>query len=132
MVVLSSCNTGSGLLSTGEGIISLARGFIYSGSQSVVMSMWEVEDRSGSEIIKVFYDQLKKGKSKSLALRKSRISWLKEADQLRSHPYFWSTLVIYGNNTPLYYSKSLIIAVIIGFLTLAFLIVLYLRKRKYS
>ena len=54
MVVLSSCNTGTGLLYSGEGILSLARGFIYSGSQSVVMSMWEIEDRSGTEIVKMF------------------------------------------------------------------------------
>ena len=33
MVVLSSCNTGTGHLDSGEGILSLARGFIYSGSQ---------------------------------------------------------------------------------------------------
>jgi len=38
MIVLSSCNTGTGFLYSGEGILSLARGFIYSGSQSVVMS----------------------------------------------------------------------------------------------
>ena len=51
MVVLSSCNTGTGFLYSGEGILSLARGFIYSGSQSVVMSMWEIEDKSGTEIV---------------------------------------------------------------------------------
>ena len=49
MVVLSSCNTGSGKLFSGEGILSLARGFIYSGSESVVMSMWEIEDRAGTD-----------------------------------------------------------------------------------
>ena len=96
MVVLSSCNTGSGLLLSGEGIISLARGFIYSGSQSVVMSMWEIEDKSGTEIVEMFYKNLKVGYSKSAALKKARISFLKKADQLRSHPYFWSTLVIYS------------------------------------
>ena len=105
MVVLSSCNTGSGYLYSGEGILSLARGFMYSGSQSVVMSMWEIEDRSGTEIVKSFYDNLKKGYSKSSALRKARIEYLKNADQLRSHPYFWSSLVVYGNNNPLYYSR---------------------------
>jgi CHAT domain-containing protein/tetratricopeptide (TPR) repeat protein len=132
MVVLSSCNTGTGLLYSGEGIISLARGFIYSGSQSVVMSMWEIEDKSGTEIVKMFYDNLKKGYSKSIALRNARIAYIKKADQLRSHPYFWSTLVIYGNNTPLYYSKSLIIAPIaIGIIIVASLM-FYFIKRKYS
>jgi CHAT domain-containing protein len=98
MVVLSSCNTGTGILHSGEGILSLARGFIYSGSQSVVMSLWEIEDRSGTEIIKLFYKNLKKGNAKGSALKKTRVSYLKKADQLRSHPYYWSTLVVYGND----------------------------------
>lgn len=132
MVVLSSCNTGTGMLYSGEGILSLARGFIYSGSQSVVMSMWEVEDRSGTEIVKMFYNNLKSGKSKSLALRSARLGYLKKADQLRSHPYFWSTLVVYGNNSPLYYSKQLIIIVLAIVLVNAVLLLLYFRKRKYS
>ena len=132
MVVLSSCNTGAGHLYSGEGIISLARGFIYSGSASVVMSMWEIEDRSGTEIVKMFYDNLKQGNSKSVALRKARIAYLEKADQLRSHPYFWSALVIYGNNTPLYYSKHLIITAVIVVILIVAYMVIYLRKRKYS
>lgn len=132
MVVLSSCNTGNGILHSGEGILSLARGFIYSGSQSVVMSLWEVEDRSGTEIMKLFYKNLRKGYSKSGALKKSRINYLKKADQLRSHPFFWSTLVIYGSDAPLYYPITTIILILLmPVLTICFLI-FYLRSRKYS
>ena len=109
MVVLSSCNTGSGKLSEGEGILSLARGFLYSGSQSVVMSMWEIDDKSGTDIIKSFYDNLKKGKSKSAALREARSHYLKKASQLKSHPYFWSSLVVYGDNSPVFYSARKLI-----------------------
>jgi CHAT domain-containing protein len=132
MVVLSSCNTGTGLLYSGEGILSLARGFIYSGSQSVVMSMWEIEDRSGTEIVRMFYSNLKKGNSKSVALRKARIAYLNKADQLRSHPYFWSALVVYGNNSPLYYSKYRIITTVVVIIIIVASIVLYFWKRKYS
>jgi CHAT domain-containing protein len=133
MVVLSSCNTGTGLLKSGEGILSLARGFIYSGSESVVMSMWEIEDRSGTEIVKMFYKNLKHGNSKSEALRKARIEYLKNADQLRSHPYFWSALIIYGNNSPLYYSGRLIIITSLIILAIiAASLVIYFRKRKNS
>lgn len=131
MVVLSSCNTGSGFLFTGEGIISLARGFTYSGSQSVVMSMWEIEDRSGTEIVKMFYENIKNGYTKSTSLRKARIEYLKNSDQLRSHPYFWSALIVYGNNEPLYYPVKIIwlIALLcVILLTVAF----YLRRRRYS
>lgn len=132
MVVLSSCNTGSGLMSSGEGILSLARGFIYSGSQSVVMSMWEIEDRSGTEIVKMFYENLKKGYSKSASLRKARIKYLHNADQLRSHPYFWASMVVYGDNSSLYFTKYLIITLLLAVFITCIYIMVYLRKRRYS
>jgi len=132
MVVLSSCNTGAGMLYSGEGILSLARGFTYSGSKSVVMSMWEIEDRSGTEIVKKFYDNLRNGDSKSMALRKARISYLKEADQQRSHPYFWSSLIIYGNNSPLYHSKKWIVPCSILIFSGIVFFTIYSRKRRYS
>jgi CHAT domain-containing protein len=130
MVVLSSCNTGRGFLHSGEGILSLARGFIYSGSQSVLMSMWEIEDRSGTEIVRKFYQNLKKGNKKSDALRKARLDYLKKADQLKSHPYFWSSLVVYGNNTPLYYSRLSYIIIIAVILFVSSGIFCYSRRPK--
>ena len=130
MVVLSSCNTGFGKLSSGEGILSLARGFLYSGSQSVVMSLWEIEDKSGTDIIKMFYDNLLKGKSKSRALMIARKEYLKKAGQLRSHPYFWSTLVIYGNNSPLYGQHKKLILIVTALIIISGLI--YFLKRRYS
>jgi len=130
MVILSSCNTGTGILHSGEGILSLARGFVYSGSQSVVMSMWEIEDRSGAEIVKSYYEFLKKGATKSNALRKARISYLKHADMLRSQPYFWSSLVIYGNNNPLYYSVKLGLVVCSAVLLIFVILILFYRKLR--
>ena len=131
MVVLSSCNTGSGRLYSGEGILSLARGFIYSGSASVVMSMWEIEDRAGSEIVRLYYDYLKQGFSKSRALRKARSEFLRGADQLRAHPYFWSTLVIYGDNSPLFRPVGRYLLIIVSLIVMAALTV-YIRWRRYS
>jgi len=105
MVVLSSCNTGMGVLATGEGILSLARGFLFAGSRSVVMSMWAVEDFSASEVIKSFYRNMRNGETKSSALRGARLKFLRSADQTRSHPYYWATLVIYGDDTPLWFNR---------------------------
>ena len=132
MVVLSSCNTGTGQLYSGEGILSLARGFLYSGSQSVIMSMWEIEDKSGTDIVEMFYKNLKKGYPKSVALKKARITFLNNADQLRSHPYFWSALVVYGNNSSLFYSNKLKFTIIIVFSILSLSLGYYFWKRKYS
>ena len=132
MVVLSSCNTGMGLLFSGEGILSLARGFLYSGSQSVVMSMWEIEDKSGTEIMEMFYDNLKRGNSKSESLKKARTRFLRNANQMISHPYFWSSLVIYGNNAPLYGLRIYYIAVFSILLIAAAFLGRHFLKRKYS
>ncbi|MRR20252.1 CHAT domain-containing protein [bacterium] len=105
MVVLSSCNTGVGRLVSGEGLLSLARGFLYAGSRSVLMSMWEVEDKSASTVMHSFYKNMRSGQTKSSALRNARLKFLRSADQGRSHPYYWSALVIYGDDTPLWFNR---------------------------
>lgn len=129
MVVLSSCYTGAGTLYAGEGVLSLARGFIFSGSRSVVMSLWEVDDREGTEIIKGFYRQIKSGKPKSEALRIARLKYLEKADMLRAHPYYWSTLVNYGDDSPLYVGRFTKGALLVLVLLLGVYIFSYLRKR---
>jgi CHAT domain-containing protein/Tfp pilus assembly protein PilF len=125
MVVLSSCNTGTGFLQAGEGVISLARGFMYAGAPSVVMSLWEVDDGSASEIIKSFYLNLKHGYSKSGALRKARRKFLKESDMMRSHPYFWCTLVIMGDDEPIFFNRVRVVLILLLLLTA------YYTRRKY-
>ncbi len=54
MVVLSACNSGTGTLYHGEGLMSLARGFILAGASSVIMTAWEVNDEISAEIIQIF------------------------------------------------------------------------------
>jgi len=108
MVVLSSCNTGTGSVRSGEGVISLARGFMYAGAPSVVMSLWEVDDQSGSEIVKLFYKNLKKGFTKSKALRKARELYLSGSSQQNAHPYFWCSLVILGDDEAIYYKPAIL------------------------
>ncbi len=128
MVVLSSCNTGSGILAGGEGILSLARGFLYAGSRSAVMSIWEVDDASASEVIHSFYKNMRSGQTKSSALRNARLKFLRTADQGRSHPYYWSTLVIYGDDTPLWYDRvTLYISLLLLLLVATALVALVYR-----
>ncbi len=116
MVVLSSCNTGIGKLVSGEGMLSLARGFLYAGSRSVVMSMWSVEDRSSSVVIRSFYKNMRSGQNKSSALSNARLKFLRSADQGRSHPYYWSALVIYGDDTPLWFNRFKLYSSLLVFL----------------
>ena len=102
MAVLSSCNSGLGKMQKGEGMMSLARGFIYAGCPSIIMTLWQVADKSSSELMTSFYKYLKRGKSKPEAMRLAKIDYLESADDLTSNPYFWSGFVVLGDGSPIY------------------------------
>ena len=102
MAVLSSCKSGVGKLMKGEGVMSLARGFMYAGCPSIVMTLWEVSDKSGARLMEDFYKSLKRGRSKAEALREAKLDFLKNADNLKANPYFWSTYVVIGDSSPLF------------------------------
>lgn len=132
MAVLSACNTGSGKINRGEGIMSLARGFIYAGVPSIVMTLWEVEDKSGSSIMTLFYNNLNKGMPIDLALQQAKLNYLSKAPQLRSHPYFWAAYVDIGDTEPII--KSFIsrygIYFYISILVLSFWFMRYRYKKR--
>jgi len=96
------------------------------------MSLWEVDDKAGTDIMKLFYSYLKKGNKKSEALRKARIKFLKNSDQLRSLPYFWSTLIVYGNNNALCGSVTFAVILLITAVCMIIFILVYLLKRRNS
>ncbi|QGY46733.1 CHAT domain-containing protein [Maribellus comscasis] len=117
--VLSACNTGTGQLKKGEGVISLARGFLYAGCPAIIMTLWEVEDNSGTKIMSSFYKFLKKGKNKDEALRLAKLEYLENANSRLAHPHYWLGYVSIGDNTSLYksydfYFFSLLLLTIIG------------------
>ena len=106
LAVLSACNTGTGQLVSGEGVISLGRAFSYAGCKSLLISQWELSDVFTPAIMHEFYSQLKAGKPKSEALRMAKLKHLKDADNLSANPYHWAALVQLGNDTPLGHSTS--------------------------
>ncbi len=102
MVVLSACETGIGEFKRGEGIMSLARGFAYSGTPSITMSLWSVNDQSTSELMSLYYQYLNKGLAKDVALRKAKLDYLSNLeDYYKLHPLFWAAFVHYGNTEPI-------------------------------
>jgi CHAT domain-containing protein len=130
MAVLSACNTGSGKLQKGEGVMSLARGFLYAGCPSIVMTLWEVEDESGAYVMKDFYKFLSKGKSKNEALRSAKLAHIENADPLKAHPHYWLGYVVIGNQEPLFKSKDIyFVLIIFGVIAFLFLDQVY-RKKK--
>ncbi|MCD4664782.1 MAG: CHAT domain-containing protein, partial [Bacteroidales bacterium] len=133
LAVLSACETGIGKLSKGEGIMSLARGFMYAGVPGIVMTLWAVEDIAGAQIITEFYINLKKGLKKDVALRNAKLVYLESANQLEAHPYFWAAYVQIGDNsTVTAYSNIKYYLIVIAIIAIfgSFYLVRVLRSRK--
>jgi CHAT domain-containing protein len=101
LVVLSSCQSGYGNLKHGEGYKSLAWGFKYAGVPSIVMTLWPVSDKASVGIMKGFYKQLKKGKTKVYAMQSAKTVYLEHCDPLKSHPFFWASYSVVGDISPL-------------------------------
>jgi CHAT domain-containing protein/TPR repeat protein len=134
MVVLSACNTGTGTLSHGEGVMSLARGFILAGALSVVKTFWEVNDEASAAIIIRFYYHLSKGRTKDEAMRLAKLEYLKSMPPVYTNPYYWAAYEVLGDKSPVVRNNrttTLLICVILILLT-GFLIIYFRRRRILS
>jgi tetratricopeptide (TPR) repeat protein len=96
LVVLSACQTGLGKEIKGEGLIGLTRGFMYAGAPRVVASLWKVDDRATSELMKRFYQGMlgPEALRPAGALRQAQLSIWKQK-QWRE-PYYWAAFVLQG------------------------------------
>ena len=75
LVVLSACETGAGANATAnvsEGIYGLQRAFLIAGAQTVVFSLFKVDDEITQKMMVAFYKKLLKHQSKSVAFREAQ------------------------------------------------------------
>ncbi|SEL65062.1 CHAT domain-containing protein [Aquimarina amphilecti] len=126
LVILDACKTGIGEILPGEGVSSLTKGFFYSGSKSVLSSLWNTNEKSSNEIVLNFYNYLKAGNDKSTALRKAKLDFIKTHQGSEKSPYYWATLIITGDLQPINFPNLPInyfpIAFLIGLLFFSFFI----------
>ncbi len=92
LLTLSGCVTGLDVVDEGDELIGLTRGLLYAGAQSLLLSLWDVDDRSTSRFMREFYGELAKGSRKADALR---IAMLRLREQY-SHPYYWAPFKLIG------------------------------------
>ncbi len=96
LVVLSACRTALGRQMRGEGLVSLARGFMYAGARQVLASLWKVDDLATAELMQRFYRGLfEHGLRPAAALRAAQLELARSPRW--SAPYYWAGFVLQGD-----------------------------------
>ena len=91
MVSLSACKTGLGDVS-GEGVFGIQRGFKKAGVKSLLMSLWNVDDRATCALMTEFYKCWLSGLSKYDALESAK-SMVKSVKGWED-PKYWAAFIL--------------------------------------
>jgi CHAT domain-containing protein/tetratricopeptide (TPR) repeat protein len=108
LVVLSACRTGLGAVS-GDGVIGLARAFLYAGTPSVIATLWDVADEPAARLMPSLYRSLKRVPDTAQALRRAQLTLLNDlrsgrvkvhtisgTTALAEHPILWASFILVG------------------------------------
>lgn len=98
LVVLSACQTGLGDISQGEGVFGLQRGFKKAGANTILMSLWEVNDEATQILMTQFYKNLVAGISKRQSLQSAqnylRMYKNEKGEQCYNEPKYWAAFIL--------------------------------------
>jgi CHAT domain-containing protein len=94
LVILSACDSGTGEVKIGEGIMSLRRAFLIAGAQSVLASHWDISDKATTQLITEFMRRWRSGEPRATAWRGAQLTLLHSKDF--SNPYFWAAFTLTG------------------------------------
>ncbi|WP_298312403.1 CHAT domain-containing tetratricopeptide repeat protein [uncultured Aquimarina sp.] len=130
LVVLSACNTSLGEVRSGEGIMSLARGFFKSGAKSVIPSLWSTNDKATATITADFYKNLSEGQTKSEALRTAKLNYLHNNTDAEASPHYWASLVLIGDSGTLLPQSNNLLFLWIGLGVILVILLGYFVSKK--
>jgi CHAT domain-containing protein len=92
LVTLSGCGTGLNVVVGGDELLGLVRGLLYAGAQGVLVTLWDVNDQSTAEFMKLFYEYLKTNPNKAQAVQYAT----GEIRKKYAHPFYWAPFVLVG------------------------------------
>ncbi len=98
LIVLSACQTGLGDVEANEGVYGLQRAFKLAGAETLIMSLWEVDDKATSLLMKTFYEEYLRGGFKDAAFRNAinhvRSYKDENGDTPFESPYYWAAFIM--------------------------------------
>jgi CHAT domain-containing protein len=92
LLTLSGCATGLNVIAAGDELLGLIRGALYAGARSLLLTLWDVNDRSTAQFMTSFYGRLQRSGNKVTALAEAA----KEIRERYPHPYYWAPFVLVG------------------------------------
>lgn len=93
LVVLSACETGLGTIKNGEGVYGLQRAFKVAGAETIVLSLWKVDDRTTQKLLYYFYQEWLRHGNKQQAFKTAQVKLREEY----KYPYYWAAFVMIGS-----------------------------------
>jgi len=133
LVVLSACETGYGDIVSGEGSMSISKAFFQAGTKSTLVSLWPVDDCSTSQLMELFYTELKTGLPKDEALRQAQLKYRQTANPAFTAPYYWAGFVVVGDTSPVWSSSIFDLKWILGIgLAIVLIVIAFLVKSRKS
>ncbi len=119
-MILTSCESLVGYPVNGELSKSFGVRAIEVGVQSLIGSLWSIDDLSAMKIINEYFKKVKDGNRSSSALNNAKRDFLAVGDSFNKHPFFWSALVHYGHDIRLKtHQPYLMVNIGIGLILLA-------------
>ncbi len=106
LAVLSACESGIGKDQSGEGVMSIARGFTYAGCPSQIISLWKINDQASARVMGKLYEHLSNGEAIDVSLANAKRDYLQQAKEFNSHPSYWAAFIAVGNMKSLDMSTS--------------------------
>ncbi len=98
--VLSACDSGVGDVETSEGVLGLRRAFKVAGARTLIMSLWQVEDESTREWMKMLYEgHFVQGLDTDESVQRATLELLRNRRRsgLSTHPFYWAGFVAAGD-----------------------------------
>jgi CHAT domain-containing protein len=92
LVTLSGCATGLNVVAPGDELFGLIRGLLYAGAHSLLLTLWDVNDRSTADFMTQFYRRLVGNADKASALQGA----MQELRKRYPHPYHWAPFTLIG------------------------------------
>jgi CHAT domain-containing protein len=92
LVTLSACETGLGDIESGDDVIGLTRGFLYAGAQTIIASLWSVQDDATANLMTALYAKLNQ-MDKRAALREAQL----KIRAVHPDPLYWAAFEMTGS-----------------------------------